>query len=169
MPHLSTICPLAVTDRSRRVLSPGAESALGDQLLTAVARFNRYATRHTNLRIPSAQARLLAQIDALGPARIGDLAHSDHCSQPTMSAQAQRLVEQGWATRTPDPADGRASMVALTPAGSGLLVELRAARVATVLPLLDQLSEAERRRLQEGVNIIDMLLISASETNPKTT
>jgi hypothetical protein len=59
-----------------------SEDPIGAELLRVIARINRWATRQADVRIPPAQGRLLAQIDELGPARIGDLARADHCSQP---------------------------------------------------------------------------------------
>ncbi|MGB9305128.1 MAG: MarR family transcriptional regulator, partial [Mycobacterium sp.] len=56
---------------------------LGADLLGVVARLNRLATQRIQMPLPSAQARLLATIEAQGEARIGDLAAVDHCSQPT--------------------------------------------------------------------------------------
>ena len=74
-----------------------------DRLLRASARLSRWATRHASIDIPYAQARLLALMDDLGPMRITALAEHDNTSQPTMTTQVQRLVDQGWARRQPDP------------------------------------------------------------------
>ena len=51
---------------------------LGADLLAVVARLNRLATQRIQMPLPSAQARLLATIEAHGEARIGDLAAVDH-------------------------------------------------------------------------------------------
>ncbi|ETW21510.1 MarR family transcripitonal regulator, partial [Mycobacterium gastri 'Wayne'] len=71
---------------------------LGADLLGVVARLNRLATQRIQMPLPSAQARLLATIEAKGEARIGDLAAVDHCSQPTMTTQVRRLEEAGLET-----------------------------------------------------------------------
>jgi thioredoxin-like negative regulator of GroEL len=42
---------------------------LGNELLRAAARLTRWATRHASFDVPFAQARLLALLDELGPAR----------------------------------------------------------------------------------------------------
>ena len=60
-----------------------------------VARLNRLATQRAGLEVPYAQVRLLAQVEEQGPARISALAAADHCSQPTMTTQVQRLEAEG--------------------------------------------------------------------------
>lgn len=69
---------------------------LGADLLAVVARLNRLATQRIQMPLPSAQARLLATIEAQGEARIGDLAAVDHCSQPTMTTQVRRSKTPEW-------------------------------------------------------------------------
>lgn len=135
---------------------------LGADLLDVVVRLNRWATRHGNLALPVAQARLLGQIGALGAARIGDLARADHCSQPSMTSQIRRLEAAGLVHRCPDPDDGRAVRIALTDRGRALLDEVRAARTAALAPLLERLPAAERRRLRGALNTLTNLLDSAS-------
>ncbi|GGB31986.1 MarR family transcriptional regulator [Flexivirga endophytica] len=126
----------------------------GARLLGAVARLNRWATRHAELRIPPAQGRLLSLIDELGPARIGELANADHCSQPTMTTQVQRLEAAGWATRSADSNDARVALIELTGQGRAQLERLRAARAAALAPELARLSEQERQSLRSATEII---------------
>lgn len=139
---------------------------LGDQLLSCVSRLNRWATRQASLSIPPAQARLLAQIEELGSTRIGDLARADHCSQPTMSAQLQRLGRQGWVRRAVDPLDARASLVELSEQGHRALRQVRTARAAVVAPLLERLDDSDRQRLREGLDVLQELLLAAAEPPP---
>lgn len=132
--------------------------APGERLLQAVARLHRWATRHAELEVSPAQARLLALMNEVGPARVGDLAEADHCSQPTMTAQVQRLQARGWAEREPDPTDGRASLVRLTSAGSTVLRRARKALAAVVSPLLADLTPHEQQVIDEAVAILTRLV-----------
>ena len=134
---------------------------LGAELLGVIARLGRWATQQADLDIPPAQARLLAQIDALGRARIGDLARADHCSQPTMTTQVQRLLESGWVTREADPSDARAVLVALSRDGQRVLAEVRRAREQAVAPLLARVGDDERERVREAVETLARLLAAA--------
>jgi DNA-binding MarR family transcriptional regulator len=126
---------------------------------------NRWATYRADLEIPPAQGRLLALIDARGQARIGDLARADHCSQPTMTTQVQRLVEQNWVRRDDDPSDARATLVSVTAEGAALLARIRAARSAVVEPLIERLGPDGRERLQAAVAALNELLTVASNAD----
>jgi DNA-binding MarR family transcriptional regulator len=135
---------------------------LGADLLAVVARLNRLATQRIQMPLPSAQARLLATIEAQGEARIGDLAAVDHCSQPTMTTQVRRLEEAGLVTRTIDPGDARAVRIRITPQGMRTLTAVRADRAAAIEPQLARLEPVERQVLADAVEVLRRLLDNAS-------
>ncbi|NNG38312.1 MarR family transcriptional regulator [Flexivirga sp. ID2601S] len=134
----------------------------GSRLLGAVARLNRWATRHAELSIPPAQGRLLSLIDDLGPARIGELAVADHCSQPTMTTQVQRVESAGWARRSTDSKDARVALIELTDEGRQMLASLRASRARALAPELERLSPEERAALRSATEII-LRVVDTSE------
>jgi DNA-binding MarR family transcriptional regulator len=142
-------------------------STLGADLLSVVARLNRLANQRVRMPIPFAQARLLSTIEDRGEARISDLAALDHCSQPTMTTQVRRLEDAGMVTRTADPQDARAVLIKITPEGKKALRQARADRGAAVDPYLERLSEADRERLTEAVDVMRRLIADA--TSPRTT
>jgi DNA-binding MarR family transcriptional regulator len=142
---------------------------LGADLLAVVARLNRLATQRIQMPLPSAQARLLATIEAQGEARIGDLAAVDHCSQPTMTTQVRRLEEAGLVTRTVDPADARAVRIRITPAGMRTLNKVRIDRAAAIAPQLARLDAADRQVLGEAVEVLRRLLDNASSASGRNT
>ena len=141
---------------------------LGSDLLSVVARLNRLATQRAGLEVPYAQVRLLAQVEEQGPARISTLAAADHCSQPTMTTQVQRLETEGWVTREADPADARAVLVTITDAGTEALRQARARRADVVAPHVAALSHGERDTLADAVEIIRRLLAEAGPTHTPT-
>lgn len=100
----------------------------------------------------------MAHIEEIEPARIGQLAEADHCRQPTMTTQIQRLEELGWVRRVPDPDDARASLISLTNEGRRLLAEVRRARAAVVTPVVHQLSTADQERLDGALDVLERLL-----------
>lgn len=145
---------------------PVPERQLGAELLSVIARLNRRATRSAELSVPPAQGRLLAQIDELGSARIGDLARADHCSQPTMTSQIQRLEEHGWVARVADPSDARAVLISLTHEGHDLLTLVRQERAAVLAPYIDRLDPADRTRLEDALAVLTSLLNSTALPDP---
>ncbi|KZS55957.1 MarR family transcriptional regulator [Mycobacterium kansasii] len=156
----------AATDHAGAVVP---DQGLGADLLGVVARLNRLATQRIQMPLPSAQARLLATIEAKGEARIGDLAAVDHCSQPTMTTQVRRLEEAGLVTRTVDPGDARAVRIRITPDGQRTLAAVRADRAAAIEPQLARLGPADRQVLAEAVEVLRRLLDNAAATPGRNT
>lgn len=145
-----------------RLVAPESSNLAAD-LLSAVARLNRLANQRSRRELPWAQARLLSTIEDRGQARISDLAALDNCSQPTMTTQVRRLEDSGLVSRTPDPADARAVLIRITPAGVRALQQVRVDRAAVINPLLDQLSKADRETLRNAVDAFERLLDTSAD------
>jgi DNA-binding MarR family transcriptional regulator len=75
---------------------------------------------------------LLFPLRHLGPLRVTDLADVKGADPSTISRQAAQLVKAGLARREADPADGRASRLAVTAEGLAACLELQAARNALI-------------------------------------
>ena len=131
-----------------------APTDLGADLLTVVARLNRMATQQSDLPMPYAQARLLAQIEQQGPSRNSELAAADHCSQPTMTTQVQRLEAGGWAARRRDPTDARAVLITPTPRVQELIHDLVKEMAAVETELRDSLGEDELRVMRRCLSVL---------------
>jgi DNA-binding MarR family transcriptional regulator len=142
---------------------PTTDTALAAELLYTVARINRLATQRVQLKLPVAQARLLAAIEDQGTARISDLAELDHCSQPTMTTQVRKLEDAGLVSRATDPSDARAVLITITPQGVSKLAQVRAARSAVIDPYLDRLGESDRQTLSDAVRVMRNLLEDAQQ------
>ncbi|WP_414686460.1 MarR family winged helix-turn-helix transcriptional regulator [Mycobacterium sp.] len=154
-----------VVDAANTQPPPG----LGADLLAVVARLNRLATQRIQMPLPSAQARLLATIEAHGEARIGDLAAVDHCSQPTMTTQVRRLEDAGLVSRTVDPGDARAVRIRITPEGMRTLTAVRVDRAAAIEPQLAQLDPADRQVLADAVEVLRRLLENSAAAPRRNT
>ena len=141
-----------------------ARASLGVDLLGVVARLNRLATQRSPLPLPWAQARLLGTVDDRGPTRISDLAALDHCSQPTMTMQVRRLEDAGLVTRTTDPADARAVLIEITPAGIETLRQVRADRAGVIDPYISALDHDDRQTLAAAVHVLQRLLDDAASS-----
>jgi DNA-binding MarR family transcriptional regulator len=142
------------------VTAPTLEE-LSAELVLYTGRLVRAVTRQSAglaVDVPTAQLRLLSQVDELGPVTIGALAAADRCSQPTMSAGVQALCERGWADKSPNPADARSSLVTLTPAGRTVLTEARRERAAVVAARLRSDPRHDERDLATAVAVLRGLL-----------
>jgi len=142
-----------------------AATDLGVDLLSMVALLNRLATQRIRMPVPWAQARLLSTIDDRGEARISDLAALDNCSQPTMTTQVRRLEDAGLVTRTADPGDARAVLIAITDEGRRTLAQVRADRAAVIDPAIEQLDAADREALGAAIDVMRRLLDNVSNAS----
>ncbi|OIV38825.1 MarR family transcriptional regulator [Mangrovactinospora gilvigrisea] len=88
---------------------------------------------------------LLHRLDGEGPLGVKALAAAMGIDSSTVTRQVAPLVDQGLVRRVPNPDDGRAVVLALTPAGRLRLEEVRTSRRA----LLTELTEGWTRDEQE--------------------
>lgn len=88
-------------------------------------------------------AGTLSLLDARGPQRITALAANESVTQPAMSGLIQRLENTGLVTRTMDPGDGRASLIAITGSGRAAMTERRKQHDASIAAQLAQLDPDE--------------------------
>lgn len=122
--------------------------ASSDELSTSVIRMLRmlHATRARAPRVhPSVEPSHHSVVVAVRehPSRVGDIAERNLTDASTVSRQVSHLTGLGLLAKVPDPADGRAQLVALTDEGAALLDELVARREAWFADLLGDWSEGD--------------------------
>lgn len=108
---------------------------------------------------------VLALLADSGPLRAGDLVLRLGLDKSTVSRQVASLVAVGLVTRTPDPDDARAQLLAPSPEGAARLAEIRTARrarwasdladwprqdIVTLATLLARFNEVRERYVREG-------------------
>jgi len=118
------------------MVQPINHEALGDQIVRVVKL----------LHAARAQAPLPAGLDhsaypilfVLGrkPHRVSDLAEEIHSDVSTVSRQVAGLVRAGYVDRAPDPDDGRAHVLSLSPSGRQIIREARQRRETWLSGLL---------------------------------
>jgi DNA-binding MarR family transcriptional regulator len=106
---------------------------------------------------PSLSAAL-ATIDVHGPLTPSELAERERVKRPTATRILTNLHRLGLVTRTPDPDDGRASLVATTAAGRSLLRRLRTRKNAYLAKRLRRLEPDEVETLERAATILERLL-----------
>ena len=133
---------------------PADDDAVGHQLNEALDRLIRRAslTRvHQRLRAAAGinldrssywLASWLAEADSL---RLSDLAHVLYTDLSTVSRQVQAAERAGLIARRPDPLDGRATRVYLSPAGRSALERVRAVQRSEILSTIADWSPNAKR------------------------
>ncbi|ROP74556.1 MarR family winged helix-turn-helix transcriptional regulator [Curtobacterium sp. PhB115] len=97
---------------------------------------------------PTARVILRAVADH-GPIRATAIADATGLSRPVISRRVASLVEAEHLVGSPDPADGRATLVSLAPAGRRLLDQLDAAGAEVFDDLTGEFASDELRSLAE--------------------
>ena len=92
------------------------------------------------------------------PRRITELASEERVTQPAITLLVNRLQERGWVERIPDPSDGRAVLVSLTPAGAEVFERLRAEYRALMHEEMASLDDAEVETLAAAIEILDKVI-----------
>ena len=129
-----------------------------DELAGVVERLVTWLRRSTAVPGYSVTSRLtLARLQADGPARISDLARLEGVTQPAMTGLVNRLETEGLVTRTADPTDARAALVALTDPGRAFVETRRAERSRVLASRVERLSDADRAAILAALPALDRL------------
>ncbi|HQY98413.1 MAG TPA: MarR family winged helix-turn-helix transcriptional regulator [Propionicimonas sp.] len=122
--------------------------ALAEQLLGLARQLRRRTQqRIAPLGLNPHQARALRVIGRSGPLRPSAVAEALGIAARSATDSVAGLVSLGFVERRPDPADGRAHLLALTAAGDAALAEVAAARSEVAAKVFGRLSAAERATL----------------------
>lgn len=100
----------------------------------------------------------MATIDRYGPLRLGDLAAKEGVAAATMSRIVASLVDAGYMSREPDPADRRAWIAALTEEGEQILGDVQSVRIRELCTRIERLSDERRAALEAALPALEALL-----------
>ena len=113
----------------------------------SVRRLHDVIAARAGLALDRAAYPILVRLYDQGRLRLSDLAAALYVSMPTASRQVKQLEAAGLVRRAGDPADGRASLLELTPKGRRALERLRAARRRALAEILSSWDGDERAQL----------------------
>lgn len=102
----------------------------------------------------------LATVNKDGPLRLAELAQIEQVSAPSTTRLVAELEAQGLVSRRPDPVDGRAVLISVTPAGTDTVVRVRSARGSMVQELFGQLSADEVAAIESALPALERTLES---------
>lgn len=139
---------------------PAAEPAhLAGDLRIALARLMRRLREQGRTGdFTSSQRSVLLRLERDGPSTVSALARAESVRPQSMRATLAALEATGAVRGSPDPADGRQTLMRLTDAFRARLQASRAAREDWLGRALDaRLSVAERRELAAAVALLQRL------------
>src|SRR5262245_25853315 len=99
----------------------------------------------------------LATIERHGPLTPSELAKLERVKRPTVTRTLGCLEREGLVDRTPDPADGRSSLVAVNGAGRERLRRLRGRKNAYLARRMRDLPAEEVETLERAAEILDRM------------
>jgi DNA-binding MarR family transcriptional regulator len=114
-------------------------------------------------------AMMLGQVESAGEVRCSGLAESLGLDISVVSRQLGILEELGLTARRPDPADGRAWLCHITPAGTELLARLRDQRLRAIESALAGWVEDEARSLINQLARLESDLRRSAGSGSRTT
>lgn len=147
---------------SSRTLSTqtGLASTLAAEIRAVYRRLKlRYREHGGGNQLTPSQAAVLLRLETDGAATVSSLARAEGMRPQSMSAIVAPLQESGLIGGAPDPADGRQTLMSLTPKCLEWMREGRAARHDWLTTTIAQkLSAQEQQKLQEALELLARLV-----------
>lgn len=137
------------SESARHDSGPELRDTVADALIQASVLVVRHLARGINI----SSSLVLTTLDDNGPARLMALAAAAGISQPAMTQCIAKLEREGLVTRTADPGDARASLIAVTDTGHVQCAEWTAVVHDRVDELLDALSLHDQRTLGLAMHV----------------
>jgi DNA-binding MarR family transcriptional regulator len=135
------------------VTSEGDLGQLSSELRVVIGQLIRRL--RAQYRFPLAQSSVLGRLSREGTSSVGALAAAERVRPQSMAQTVADLETAGLISRRPDPADGRRTLVELTPEGLTTLEADRRDREGWLASAIaGELSAVERRQLARAVDLL---------------
>ncbi|MCW2868287.1 MAG: MarR family transcriptional regulator [Marmoricola sp.] len=132
-------------------------AALAEDLRTVVGRLVRRL--RAGYAIAPHQFSVLSTIERSGPLTASQLATLEIVRPQSMAHTLHQLAEAGFVTRSPDPGDGRQTLIALSDAGRLAIEEQRRETTNWLSAAIDhELDTGERAALATAVGLLGRLV-----------
>ena len=128
------------------------------QLRMAILRTARRLRQEAGVDLGPALIAALGTVERQGPLTPSELANLERVKRPTATRMVNRLEAEGLIVRARDPADGRSSLVSVSPRGLELLRRLRKRRTAYLARRLRELDPDEVAALARAAEILERLV-----------
>lgn len=127
------------------------------RLRMALGRIGRVLRQQTDDGLTYPLMSLLLSIVRTQPVSAGDLAAAEGVSAPSVTRSLNRLVQLGYASREPDPADRRAALITVTPKGMEERNQILRRRDIWLTQHLDQLTEQDMGKLLDALPALERI------------
>jgi DNA-binding MarR family transcriptional regulator len=129
------------------------------QLRNAIVRTSRALRQEAAAEtgLSPATTAALATINRDGPLTPSELAELERVKRPSMTRTLACLEREGLIERTPDPADGRSSLLAINEAGRERLAVLRRRKSAYLARRLRKLDPDEVETLARAAELLERM------------
>ena len=134
------------------------ETDLATRLRLAVTRTARRLRQQAGTDLTPSLAAALATVEVRGPVTPSELAEIESVKRPTATRILAKLAEAGLVERTGDPADGRISLVSITPEGRAILAGMRKRKNAYLARRLRELPPDDIAALERAADVLERLL-----------
>ncbi|HEU5106488.1 MAG TPA: MarR family transcriptional regulator [Solirubrobacterales bacterium] len=125
-------------------------------IVRTARRLRQEAAAETSGLTPTSVAAL-ATIERHGPITPSEIAAIERVKRPTITRTLGCLEREGLIDRTPDPADGRSSLVSVNGAGRERLRRLRGRKNAYLARRMRDLSPEEVETLEQAAAILERM------------
>ncbi len=131
---------------------------LANSLRPTIARLARRLRQQDQTGLGPTMTATLASIAKHDGPTHGELAAIEQVAPPTITAVVDKLEKLGLVTRQADAADRRVTRVRATPTGIDQLDEVRNRRTSWLASQVSALTDDERRRLADAVDVLAKLV-----------
>ncbi len=145
-----------ISPTRQRTEHSAADAELAPRLRAVLGRLTRrLRTTLAGTGLTPTRLSVLATLSRGGPLRISELAEVEGLNPTMLSRVIAELAAAGLVERVPDPADGRAALVAATAAGRRLRARIQHERNDVLGRLIGELSEEQRRTLEPALAVLE--------------
>ena len=138
---------------------------LANALRPTITRLARRLRQQDHTGLGPTMTAALASIAKHGGPTHGELAAIEQVAPPTITAVVGKMESLGLVTRESGTVDRRVTRIRITPAGVEQLDEVRNRRTSWLAFQLSSLTDDERRRLADAVDVLAKLVDVTEESS----
>jgi DNA-binding MarR family transcriptional regulator len=131
---------------------------LAARLRLVLNRLARRLRNQTPADLSPSLTSALVTIELHGPITLGELAHCERVTPPSVTRMAASLEKLGLIRRETDPADRRFARVSLTTEGRRTVLRTRTRKTAYLAKKLRRLDQPELAIVREALPVLERLL-----------